>query len=116
MPTAQGSTIRVVYNNLPKLPPELHKAAVDEIARSAFEVEAGAKAVVPVRTGLLRRSIHTVFELGGLRALVGPSVFYGVYVEFGTRHMAARPYMRPAAAKTLPRFIDRMKAIVRGLK
>jgi hypothetical protein len=28
--------------------------------------------------------------------VVGTNVSYSVYVEFGTRHMAAQPYLRPA--------------------
>ena len=33
--------------------------------------------------------------------LVGPSVEYAVYHEFGTSKIEARPYMRPAAEKVL---------------
>jgi HK97 gp10 family phage protein len=35
---------------------------------------------------------------GGKEAIVGTSVKYGTYQEFGTRKMAAQPFMRPAAA------------------
>jgi HK97 gp10 family phage protein len=51
-----------------------------------------------VQTGDLRNSIRT--ERAGLFAvIVGPSVFYGKFLECGTRLMAARPFMRPALAK-----------------
>lgn len=37
----------------------------------------------------------------GVFYLIGPSVSYAVYHEFGTSKMEARPYMRPAAEKVL---------------
>jgi HK97 gp10 family phage protein len=107
------ATVRVVSNDIPRLPAELRGAVADQVARSSYEVQARAQAVIPVKTGTLRRSIHVVFEQGGLRGIIGPSVDYGVFVELGTRRMAARPYMRPAAAFVLPRFGAALKAILR---
>jgi HK97 gp10 family phage protein len=115
VPSQTGVTVRVVFNHLPQASDELHAAVVGQVARSTYDVEKRAKEVVAVRTGTLRRSIHSVFENGGLRGICGPSVDYGVYVEFGTRHVAARPYMRPAARAVLPRFADELKAILRRL-
>lgn len=111
-----GATVRVISNSIPRLPAEIHKAVVDEVSKATLGVEAKAKAVVPVRTGTLRRSIHSIFEAGGLRGIVGPSVGYGKYVEFGTRHRGARPYMRPAAEAVLPGFVDAVKRAMAGLR
>lgn len=49
------------------------------------------------------------------------SVEYGTrpvrkFVEYGTRRMGARPYLRPAAEAVLPRFAERVKAVLRGLR
>lgn len=115
MAAQTGITIRVVSNRIPQLPAALRKQVVDQVARSTFDVEARAKQVVAVKTGTLRRSIHSVFEQGGLRGICGPSVDYGLFVELGTRHMGARPYMRPAAELVLPRFADELKRILAGL-
>lgn len=109
-----GVTIRVNFNHIPAYNAALHAGAVAEVERSGREVEAAAKARAPVLTGTLRRSIHTVLSAGGLTATVGPSVAYSAFVEFGTRYMPARPYMRPAAELVLPRFTDRMKALLKG--
>lgn len=109
-------SLRVVSNRLPRATDAVHAAVVEQVRRSTLEVEERAKQVVPVDTGTLRRSIHSVFEAGGLRGIVGPSVDYGAPVEFGTRHMAARPYMRPAAALVLPRFDDEIRAILRRFR
>ena len=48
------------------------------------------------QTGALRNSM--TFELDGARSLIGPSVEYGKWLEFGTSKMAARPFVRPVAA------------------
>jgi HK97 gp10 family phage protein len=54
-----------------------------------------------VDTGRLRASItHTLPERDerGLRVRVGTDVEYARYLEFGTRRMAPRPFLRPAMA------------------
>ncbi len=66
------------------------------VRAAAFAVEAHAKTRAPVRTGRLRNSI-TTDVVKPLEAIVGPGVKYGKFVEFGTRYMAPRPYLRPAA-------------------
>lgn len=111
-----GITVRVVSNRLPQMPAQVRAAVATEVKRATLDVEAKAKALTPVRTGTLRRSIHSVFEHGGLTGLVGPSVLYGKFVEFGTRRMGARPYMRPAAEQVLPRFASAVKAALAGLR
>lgn len=106
-------TLRVVYNHLPQAESFVRQALADTVAETAYAVEGTAKQLAPVRTGTLRRSIHTVFSRGGLRAIVGPSVAYSIFVEFGTRFMAARPFMRPAAARELRLFVPRLRAKLR---
>ncbi len=59
-----------------------------------------AKAVVPVRTGRLQRSI--VFGGGGWEWWVGSRLDYAPYVEFGTSRMSPRPYIWPALNQNIP--------------
>jgi HK97 gp10 family phage protein len=47
-------------------------------------------------TGRLVQSIRVKHEPGSKRAIVVASTRYAVDLEFGTRHMAARPFLRPA--------------------
>jgi HK97 gp10 family phage protein len=110
-----GVTIVVRSNRLPQMPALIKAAVVQEVTKATLDVEAKSKALAPVRTGTLRRSIHSVFEAGGLRGIVGPSVLYGKFVELGTRRMGARPYMRPAAEQVLPKFADAVKRALAGL-
>ena len=109
-------TVRVISNRLPAISAQIRPLVADEVKRATFDIEARAKAKAPVRTGTLRRSIASVFSNGGLTGKVGPSVFYGRFIEFGTRRMGARPFMRPAAEAVLPRFAERVKAALRGLR
>lgn len=69
--------------------------AANYIAELAADtVEHGAKARVPVRTGALRNSITKAGH--GNTWIVTALMHYAGYVEFGTRKMAAQPYLRPA--------------------
>lgn len=113
---ATGVTVRVVSNRLPHVAASVQTLVANEVKRATFSIEADAKAKVPVRTGTLRRSIVSRFEGGGMRGIVGPSVKYGLWVEVGTRRMAARPFMRPAAEANLPKFLERVRAVLRGLR
>jgi HK97 gp10 family phage protein len=113
MAAQTGVTIRVVSNRLPTLGASYTAQLRTEVERAGRGIEAAGKGRCPVRTGTLQRSIHTVISAGGLTATVGPSVNYGIYVEFGTRHQGARPYMRPAAELVYPRFADAVNAVLR---
>lgn len=67
--------------------------------------------VMGYSTGDTARSINTVFSDGGLTATVAPGTDYSMYVEWGTRFMAAEPFVRPAfdAQKTI--FINDLKKL-----
>lgn len=117
MAAPSGVSVQIVVkkNDLPKLPAAVESILRGEIQRGAYAVEASAKQKCPVRTGTLRRSIHTVLAGDGLSATVGPSVEYGIYVELGTRHRTARPYLRPAFELEAPRTIAGITRALRGL-
>jgi len=55
-----------------------------------------ARALAPVRTGRLRSSIELLLTSFPLGFDVSATAPYAGFVEFGTRRMAPRPYMRPA--------------------
>ena len=58
-------------------------------------VEAEAKKACPVDTGKLRASITPVIE-SWAAGYVGTNTAYAPYVEYGTRKMAAQPFLEPA--------------------
>lgn len=68
------------------------------LQQAVTRVDRAAKMNCPVDTGRLRSSItnRVGVEGGGLVGIVGTNVEYAPYVEFGTRYMAARSFLRPA--------------------
>ena len=72
-------------------------------------VQQEAMKTVPVDTGELKRSIGLHLEDGGLTAVVEATKEYAGYVEYGTRFMAAQPYMRPAAEQIAPLFVRQIQ-------
>jgi len=65
---------------------------------AATEIEIAAQTECPVDTGNLQESIRheTTNEGEEHSAQVGTDVEYGLYVELGTKKMAAQPFLRPA--------------------
>jgi HK97 gp10 family phage protein len=94
-------TIRLTDNRMRNLPGNLRKAGADLVKRTAAAIEGQAKVLCPVDTGALRNSIM-VTEKGEMSAEVGPHMEYGGYIEWGTVHMAAQPYLTPAAEGARP--------------
>lgn len=69
-----------------------------ELLRIGTRIERGAKRRCPVDTGRLRASVNHDLEVDarGLVVKVGTDVDYAGYVEFGTQHTRAQPFLIPA--------------------
>ena len=88
---------------LRKFPGDVRKelVAAMRIGSAMLEAETkkgfGFNGYPNVRTGNLRRSIYTkVLETRDeVVGILGASAIYGSFLEEGTRHMRARPYLRP---------------------
>ncbi len=87
------------------------KAVGQQIAESALNIQMGAKKRCPVRTGALRNSI-TVDFYGKMSAQIGPHMPYAPYVEYGTRKMAAQPYLFPAFEEERPKLEEGIKKAI----
>jgi HK97 gp10 family phage protein len=66
----------------------------------AEDVKALARQLVPVKTGRLQSSIYA--KIHEWTAEIGAEATYAMFVELGTRHMQARPYLYPAIQEYLP--------------
>lgn len=73
-----------------------------DLFRLGTMIQNDARSRCPVDTGRLRASITVKRLPQGV--VVGSNVEYAGYVEYGTRHMAARPYLRPAVAAAASRW------------
>ena len=75
--------------------------------KAALDTQKDARTLAPVDTGNLRGSIQVRPASPALtEASVGPEAEYGVYVEYGTSRMSAQPFMRPAADRHGPAFVQ----------
>jgi HK97 gp10 family phage protein len=90
----------------------LMEPAAEAIELSLDKVVSDAKAIVPVRTGTLQRSIQWWGAEGEYH--VGSRVHYAPYVEYGTSRMAPRPYLTPALMQNIPLLRQTLRGIVEG--
>ncbi|HFK2761588.1 TPA: HK97-gp10 family putative phage morphogenesis protein [Enterococcus faecalis] len=92
-------------------------ATLDDVKKvvqmNGSELASEAERKAPVDTGTLERSINLSRKDNGLTAVVEPSTDYQGYVEYGTRYMAAQPYMRPAFKKQVKQFKKDMERLVK---
>lgn len=110
--------VRINYNNLVGAKDRILKeidTRLDEVATYAVgDVQRNFSMVSPsppgeppgIVTGFLRASIYQYKPEEEQRAIVAAAEYAGD-LEFGTRKMPARPFMRPAAARLaeeIPRF------------
>lgn len=81
------------------------RGADGKFLKAAARVERSAPGEPPRKqTGQLRRSVQAEVDRDALTARVGTNVVYGKHLELGTRKgLAARPWLRPAYLKALPR-------------
>lgn len=102
----------VIFDNMPKVISQMAPKADAIVAKAALDIEAGAKVRAPVDTGTLRASIRAERK-GQAHWEVVVGVSYGIYPEYGTRYMAARPYLRPAVAAVAVSFRQAMRKVAR---
>lgn len=102
-------------NDLPRIASRIEKALSNLVRKHAFAIEAKAKGLAPVDTGLLRNSIQTKID-GPLKATVGTNVEYAPYQEFGTRHQKGKPFLTPAADEQKKEFEKDVRNLERSLR
>lgn len=102
------TTVRL--NNFPRIKAHMVMAAEAETEKAARTIQAGAMQRAAVDTGFLRSSIQAM-KVGPAHWRVTVGAEYGIYVEYGTRFMAAQPYFYPAVAEASPAFIAAMRRI-----
>ena len=97
-----------------KLTKNLDINKVKKIVRvNGSEMQQKAQRLVPVDTGTLKRSITLEITDGGMAAEVEPHTEYAAYVEYGTRKMAAQPYIKPAFEEQSKQFEKDMRGLVK---
>lgn len=89
-----AATVKIVSNRLPGFAGRL-KVKADATSKSTAEQVAEiARKLAPRDTGELINSIEAQEGESGWEVAVGAD--HGIFVELGTVHMAAQPYLTPA--------------------
>ena len=70
-----------------------------QLVQWAELVKTQARRTVPVRTGYLQGTIYALVKDWVIH--VGAEATYALFVELGTRHIRARPYLLPAIQQYL---------------
>lgn len=96
--------VRKLAADLAEAPLKARRQVAVAVRKAALDVQAGAQQLVPVDTGATKNSIGVDLAASGatLSATIGPTTNYAPYLEFGTVHMAPRPFMGPAADAVAP--------------
>lgn len=134
--------MRVVseFNQLPILAGKMQARAVDVVKVATFNVQSRVKlSMEPPKTGYiyprpggkshqasapgeapaidygnLVNSIQVGFENAGRTGVVFTSREYAPGLEFGTTHVAPRPFMEPAVQAEWPAFLAAMMQVAKG--
>ena len=97
----------VAYNRMPQIAAAAPAMAERALAKAAFDTQIEAIKRAPVDTGNLASSLRAT-PTGPLQWTVTAHAEYAIYVEVGTRHMAAQPYLLPALRHVWPQFMKAM--------
>ena len=98
-------------NRFPSIIAGMEAKAEAIVAKTAMDLEAHAKSRAPVDTGTLKNSIQAT-RVGDAHWRVVVGVDYGMYVEWGTVHMAAQPFFQPAIQAVTPAFLTAIRQVV----
>lgn len=109
------SELRELAAELESAGPRVGAKAARAIRRGGKELERTAKQMAPVRSGALKESIEaTIYgdgRSGGITAVVGPTLLYGLFQERGTSHHAASPFMGPALEAVAPDVVSKLQDV-----
>lgn len=132
-----GSEVKIDFNHFPELLARMLDNIEVILDDAAKDVAQAAKDEVAVRSGADKASIYVstgggstygeavaeaesanphanvlpeVSPDGKGEAVIGAAEDYAIYVEFGTSHMPARPYLLPALESERQKFLDALAA------
>lgn len=104
--------VTVDYDRFDEIEAAIELSVEHAINDAGSMIAETAQAIVPVDTGRLRASI-TLNKIGNLIVEVFTVVEYGPYVEYGTRYMAAQPFMRPAYERNYANIVAQVAEAIR---
>lgn len=92
-------TVQVNEDNTGKVTEGIESAIAVALEKIGLLAENYAAKKCPIDTGNLRGSITYEVDAGDNAVYIGTNVEYAPYVELGTSHQKAQPFLRPAASE-----------------
>lgn len=104
----------IVKNNVSAYTARVEAGVGTAVAKAVQEIEIRSQRLVPVDTGLLRSSVRTEHSsrVGQHEGKIHYETDYAVFVEMGTRKMAAQPYLIPAVEYVRTRFNNDLRRVL----
>lgn len=109
MPSVEITGTKRLAKAIDRVTVEVERRGIDDAVRDAGKIiSREEQGLAPERSGRLRRSIKwlvTKRNQSEIEVDVGPDArigFYGIFLEFGTRYITAKPFARPAFDQSLP--------------
>lgn len=116
MPVGAVSDLAQFAADLNRAADTLTQRASAVVRKTAFDTASDAQTFAPVDTGNLRSSITVrTGGAGALRAEVVATANYAPYVEYGTRFMGPKPFMRPAQDRNTPDFYRALEQLMEDM-
>ncbi|GIP38641.1 hypothetical protein J31TS4_19210 [Paenibacillus sp. J31TS4] len=103
-----------IVARLNKIETESRKAVRSQVRKSANAIRKNARDRVAVKSGALQKTITAKYSKDQLAAEIGPRSWRAHFIEFGTVHARAKPFMTPSWEEERPRFMDGIKSAVKG--
>lgn len=100
-------------NQVRRHPQQVQTAVDSELNRSSLRVEKRAKEYAPWDTGWMSNNIYS-HQLKLMQYEVISPVEYSIFVELGTRYMAAQPFIYPALEDEYYTLMRNLNKIVGG--
>jgi len=101
-----------VVKNMQAWAQAVKKNAQNALFDSLDELLLNAQHDCPYKTGHLHDSLTREIDADGMHGQVYTPVIYGLFVEMGTRRMAAQPFLYPNWKREIPLFQERIRAAV----
>lgn len=110
-PVMEISGLRELQDALKSGEKSIREKASQAVSVSTFAATNRMRTAAPEATGNLKRAIGSdVRGLSG-RVTIDESAYYWRFIEFGTIHQNARPFVRETAEQEIPDFEKRMEAV-----
>lgn len=108
------------FNKFPEIANKVPGVFAQIVSKGALDCQANIQGFIrsngQIDTGFMLNSVHVEPGASELEKFVVVGAFYGVYQNYGTRYLPARPFFEPGVEKTRPGYEAAAKAVMETFK